>query len=71
MPIKISRSFEFNKNQVENYHNKPSNDGVEVRRIIESGFFVDSKEILDVGCGDGSLTALFNGDTDSFAAFSS
>lgn len=59
MSITISRSFEFTKSQVENYHNKPSNDMLEVRRIIESGFFVDSKEILDVGCGDGSLTALF------------
>ncbi len=59
MPTKISRSFEFNEDQVESYHNKPSNDVLEVRRIIGSGFFADSKEILDVGCGDGRLTALF------------
>lgn len=59
MPTRISRSFEFNEDQVESYHNKPSNDLLEVKRVIESGFFVNSKEILDVGCGDGRLTALF------------
>lgn len=30
-----------------------------VSRIIESGFLSNSKEILDLGCGDGELTAAF------------
>ncbi len=59
MPLDTSRSFEFDESQVRDYHNKPSNDIEEVKRIIDSGFFANSKEILDLGCGDGKRTAIF------------
>ncbi len=59
MSIEFSGAFEFTEDQVKDYHNKPSNNAQEIRKIIESGFFGNSKEILDVGCGEGRLTALF------------
>jgi trans-aconitate 2-methyltransferase len=54
-----SLSFEFNDVQVKNYNEKPSNHQEEILKIIESGVFRDSKKVLDVGCGDGKLTAFF------------
>lgn len=55
---KIS-SFEFSTVQVKNYNEKPSNHQEEVLKIIDSGFFLNSRKILDIGCGDGKLTACF------------
>lgn len=59
VPLETSHSFEFNEEQVQAYHNEPSDDMEEIREIINTGFFANSKEILDVGCGDGQLTAAF------------
>jgi trans-aconitate methyltransferase len=55
----FSHSFEFTDTQVKDYHEKPSDHDESVLRIIETGFFKDSHKILDIGCGDGKLTALF------------
>ncbi len=52
-------SFKFDDSQVKSYNEKPSNHEEEILKIIESGFFLDSQRILDVGCGDGKLTACF------------
>ncbi|MES2122415.1 MAG: methyltransferase domain-containing protein [Chlamydiota bacterium] len=54
-----SSYFEFNETQVKSYNEKPSLPQDAVVKIIESGFFLDAHRILDVGCGDGKLTACF------------
>ena len=57
--LEVSRSCALNEEQVNQSQNKLSNNIEEVRNRIESGFFDNSKEILDIGCGDGNLTAIF------------
>lgn len=56
----MSYSFEFSKDQVKKYNNKPANYE-ELSRIIEMGFFNSGDKILDIGCGDGKLTAVLAG----------
>lgn len=55
----VSPFFQFREEQVRDYHEKPSGSQEEIARIAESDFFANSKEVLDVGCGDGRLTAFF------------
>lgn len=55
----LAASFAFNSEQVKSYNQKPSNHHEEVAAIIEGGFFLNSNQVLDIGCGDGKLTACF------------
>lgn len=51
-------SFTFNEEQVEAYHNSTSNQLEGILKILESQFFVNAERVLDLGCGDGQITAL-------------
>lgn len=59
MPIELSPSFEFSAEQVKNYHTSPTNNAALATTILKSDFFANAKSVLDIGCGDGKLTALF------------
>ena len=50
-------SFQFSREQVEDYHTKTTSQQERTAKIVESEFFADAKTVLDIGCGDGRITA--------------
>ncbi len=51
-------SFQFNQDQVIAYNNSSHFQLEGVVGVLEESFFLDARRILDVGCGDGKITAL-------------
>lgn len=47
----------FTEDRVEKYHTGTLDVLNSFQTYIESGFFDDAQTILDVGCGDGKITA--------------
>jgi len=52
-----SKAVHFDKEQVAAYNASASNLQEYVQRIIDCQFFAGAQQILDVGCGDGKITA--------------
>lgn len=53
-----SNSFQFTKPQVEGYHKNSATQLEAIFAKLGSEFFVNAERILDIGCGDGKITAV-------------
>ena len=50
-------AYDFTAEQVVDYHNGTSGDIEDLDSYLSSGFFEGIEAVLDVGCGDGQITA--------------
>ena len=57
LPLAMVWAHDFTDEQVINYHNRTSNDQMALVPLIAGGFFDGAQKVLDVGCGDGKITA--------------
>lgn len=54
----LNMSFQFNENQVAAYHHSTLDQLVDtLHPLLQNHFFDDAQSILDVGCGEGKITA--------------
>jgi len=52
-----AQSFQFNKKQVRDYHTSTTSALEYFEHNFDRSFFTGAKSILDIGCGDGKVTA--------------
>lgn len=56
--VAYMESFQFNQDQVSAYHESQSSPLEQLIQMLEGPFLQNAKQILDLGCGDGKITAL-------------
>jgi trans-aconitate methyltransferase len=54
-----SEPYEFSQEQIEAYHIGSDVEPHDLEPLISGDFFQGAKTVLDIGCGDGKITALF------------